>query len=699
MERRDFVKSLIAAGGLYATRPFSLRALPLAGMPITEPAANIKRVLVMFKCHFDAGFIDTQTHVVSKYFEQYYPLALQTTAASRQAGNDRYIWTTGSWLLYEYLEQANADQRKQMEQAIVAGDIAWHALPFTWQTEMLDRSMIEGGLALSQSLDKRFGRTTTGAKMTDVPGHTRGIVSPLAAHGVKFLDIGVNGASNVAQVPVLFNWKDPAGAEITVMYHHDYGAVAQVPGSDLAIAIMVANDNSGPHPPEEIKTIYADLRKQFPNAAIKAASLTDIAEAVAPLRRGLPTFTQEIGDTWIYGVASDPVKVARYLEVARLRRHWIEQKKIRVSDAADIALLRHLLLEPEHTWGTDTKTWLDFDHYTPHDLAQVIDTTNYKVVRFSWEEKRKDLFDGIAALPEPLRTEATQQVQSLSVVEPKTDGMEAFDAGSELETPHFILALDQGSGALIKLHSKKSNRDWAAPGRPIGLFSYQTLGTADYEAFFKSYIISTEDWARKDFGKFNMEQFGVQAGEWQASLVEQHYVKNTQGVRILAKLQVHGEETMKQGRVAWPQTMYLELSMPNAEPVIDLSFYWFGKQSNRLPEGLWLTFQPKTDSPEGWSLDKSGQQVSPHDVVAGGNRHMHAVSPGLTYKDAKGSFAIESLDAPIVALGRRTPLYYSNDQPDMTGGAHFSLFNNAWGTNYIMWFGEDMRFRFRLRPS
>jgi hypothetical protein len=24
------------------------------------------------------------------------------------------------------------------------------------------------------------------------------------------------------------------------------------------------------------------------------------------------------------------------------------------------------------------------------------------------------------------------------------------------------------------------------------------------------------------------------------------------------------------------------------------------------------------------------------------------------------------------------------------------LFNNAWGTNYIMWFSEDMRFRFRL---
>ncbi len=103
-------------------------------------------------------------------------------------------------------------------------------------------------------------------------------------------------------------------------------------------------------------------------------------------------FTGEIGDTWIHGVASDPLKVARYREVARLRQNWIAQGKFAVGDATDVALLRHLLLEVEHTWGTDTKTWLDFDHYTPSDLAPMLDTKNYKVVQFSWQEKRQDLF-------------------------------------------------------------------------------------------------------------------------------------------------------------------------------------------------------------------------------------------------------------------------------------------------------------------
>jgi len=375
MQRRKFLKSAAIAGGTLLWLPrtsFSLQTSSTASTP--DP--QVKRVLVMFKCHFDAGFIDTQAHVVQRYFTEYFPHAIQIAEEMRQSGNERYVWTTGSWLLYEYLEQASQEDRKRMEAAIGRGDIAWHALPFTWQTELIDRSMIEGSLGLSQSLDKRFGRTTTGAKMTDVPGHTRGLVAPLAAHGVKFLDIGVNDASTPAELPPLFVWRDSRGATLVVMYHHGYGGVVHVPGSDVGVAIVVRNDNSGPHTPEEIRSIYADLEKQFPNAEISPASLTEIANAVDPFRGNLPVVTQEIGDSWIHGVASDPLKVARYREVARLRERWIGQGKFHIGDATDVALLRSVLLEAEHTWGTDTKTWLDFDHYTPKDLMPMLDTKN-----------------------------------------------------------------------------------------------------------------------------------------------------------------------------------------------------------------------------------------------------------------------------------------------------------------------------------
>jgi hypothetical protein len=131
--------------------------------------------------------------------------------------------------------------------------------------------------------------------------------------------------------------------------------------------------------------------------------------------------------------------------------------------------------------------------------------------------------------------------------------------------------------------------------------------------------------------------------------------------------------------------------------VMKIAFYCFGKIANRLPEAMWLTFQPDAPESGNWVFEKSDYVVSPLTIVRGGNRHMHALSRGLSYKDAKGSFSIDTLDAPVVALGERSPIYFSKEQPDIAKGVHFSLFNNAWGTNYIQWFGEDLRFRFEVR--
>src|ERR1700742_4322706 len=247
MHRRKFLEALLATGSTAWVAnastfdPTKLMQNPSATPP--PPSPEIKRVLIVFKCHFDAGFIDTQANVVHRYFNEFFPKAIDTAEQlSRNNGPDHanYTWTTGSWLLYEYLEQASADQRKKMEQALADGFIAWHALPFSWQTELMDPSLISGAIAISGSLDQRFGRKTTGAKMTDVPGHTRGLVSPLAAAGVKFLDIGVNDASTPAVLPPLFRWQDPAGAQLVVSYHPSYGTIQIVPGADIAYAIVMA---------------------------------------------------------------------------------------------------------------------------------------------------------------------------------------------------------------------------------------------------------------------------------------------------------------------------------------------------------------------------------------------------------------------------------------------------------------------------
>jgi len=694
MRRREFIKSVVGSALLWKAP--ALLALQASSTP-PAPDPEVKRVLVMFKCHFDAGFVDTQAAVVHRYFKEYFPRAMDLASQLRQSGNERYVWTTGSWLLYEYLNQATPEERTRMEKAISAGDIAWHALPFTWQTELMDASMISGGIGLSQVLDRRFGKSTTGAKMSDVPGHTRGLIAPLAAQGIKFLDIGVNEASTVPEVPPLFLWKNPGGSSLVVMYHYGYGGVVRVPDSDLAIAMVVRDDNSGPHTLEEIHQTYSDLGGRFPNARIVPTSLTEIANAVEPHQASLPVLTNEIGDTWIHGVASDPLKLARYREVARLRQDWLAQRKFAVGDATDVALLRHLLLEVEHTWGTDTKTWLDFDHYIPGDLAPMLGTKNYEVVQFSWQEKRQDLLAGIETLPSPLREQAQKAVRNLDALQPQMAKHSLHSTGSEIETPHFILGIDPRSGAISRLRNKKSNREWASSDHPLALFSYQTLSQQDYSRFFASYVVSEEDWAKKDFGKPNIERFGAESREWLPSVAEMQVEEDRQGHRILASLEIKDPEALRSGRAAFPQKMYLEMLLPKAEPVIELNFSWFQKPATRLPEALWLSFHPIASDPAGWTLEKSGEPVSPSDVVQSGNRHMHALSRGFGYKDDSGSFFVETLDAPVVTLGTKSPLPFSNRQPDLSSGIHCNLFNNAWGTNYIMWFGEDMRFRFLLR--
>ncbi len=703
MHRRDLLKlAALTAASSPLHSAFGLHSQQ--SPPATPPPQDVKHVHIVFKCHLDVGFTNTQAAVRSKYFDVYYPQAISTAATLRAAGTDRFTWTTGSWLLYEYLEQATPQQRQLMEQAIAAGDITWHALPFSWQTEMLDPSMILGALSFSASLDSRFGHQTVGAKMSDVPGHSRGIISPLAWAGIKLLDIGVNAASTPPQVPAVFLWRDPAGESLIVIYHHhDYGGTLQIPGTDIAFAMEMRNDNSGPHTPTEIAEIYSRLRSQFPNATIQASSLSNLALALDPVRDHLPVITQEIGDTWIYGIPSDPPKVAQYRELARLRSQWLTDKKIALGDPTDRQLLRRLLLAVEHTWGTDTKSYLDHDHYTPHDLqlalADPIKFPGYKTMTTSWQEKRDDVTQSISSLPLALRTQAEQHLQLLVPKAPDTTNLQPLAPNTEIKTRHFILAIDPHNGAIIRLQNRKSGKEWATPSHPLALFTYQTLSAADFDHFLDVYVKSKADWAPQDFGKPNIAHFNAISKEWHPTLTKAWSIAEEHQHHIILQLKIDDPRAAATGVTGWPESLFVEIHLPDESPTLHLRLTTLNKPQNRLPESMWLTFRPQPANPESsqtgnWSLEKVGQLLLPSDVVSGGNRNMHALSEKIRFSDPSGSLEILTFDAPIVSLGERSPIYFSDTQPSLRQGIHFNLFNNAWGTNYPQWGGGDWSWRF-----
>ena len=329
-----------------------------------------KRVLVIFKTHLDVGFTDLAERVTERYLSVYLPGAIRVGYELKNTDTP-FVWTVGSWLVWRALKR---DADGTVERAIRDGILRWHALPFTTHTELMSEKLFQYGLSLSAELDKRFGVTTVGAKMSDVPGHTVGMIPLMRRRGITFLHIGVNPATPLPPVPKLFRWKR-GDDEIRVMYQGDYGEVEDF--GDFAVYFAHTGDNLGPQDAESVIAEYDKVRALFPDADIRAATIDDLAREVARLT-DLPVVENEIGDTWIHGAGTDPEKVSRYRKVLR---------KLDALDGVPCDLTDSLLLVPEHTWGADLKTYFHDDrHYSAADL-EIIKTERAKIEQ-SWKEQR-----------------------------------------------------------------------------------------------------------------------------------------------------------------------------------------------------------------------------------------------------------------------------------------------------------------------
>lgn len=65
-----------------------------------------------------------------------------------------------------------------------------------------------------------------------------------------------------------------------------------------------------------------DVRKIYPGADVEASSFDDFFADIDTPREldALPVIKQEVGDTWVYGTPSDPLKMAQN---RALQRVWI----------------------------------------------------------------------------------------------------------------------------------------------------------------------------------------------------------------------------------------------------------------------------------------------------------------------------------------------------------------------------------------
>lgn len=713
MNRRDFLKGVSVA----SISPLAAYASETG----VQSAADVRTVYVFTKCHLDIGFTDTERNVIRTYFNTYLPHAMDVAESFRNAqGEERYVWTIAPWMIYQYLEQASTKDRKRMEDAIGYGDIAWQALPFTWQSEMLDRSLITSALKISAALDQRFGKKTIAAKTSDVPGHTLGLIAPLADAGIEFLDIGDNPGCRAPDVPFvadagrivtgdksaepleqhccLFNWRNQGGQQLMVLYHPlDYGGTVAVPGTDIAVSIRVAIDNSGPHTVQQVKEYYAALRNRFPAARIVAADLSTIAKALRAVRGSVPTVTHEFGDTWIYGPGSDPGKVAKFRELCRLRQEWLASGKLHAGDAVDMAFTSRLILIPEHNWGLSTGEYLGHPEiFTPDQLRKArVERDEFQMVDDEWEAKRRNIDIAVMTLPVALAEEANSRLQALQPKMPSPVAGHSTPTENLFVTSHFEVSIDREQGGIVKLKDRATGREWASKDHQLALFRYQTYSSADFARFNAKY--NTQSFGDNDFGKPGMAHFPVQSRTWSPVLTRCTAGEDAKGHRIVTELQMPAIDPELKELISWPELLTVEYSFPRDERAVEITLQCFRKRANRLAEAMWFSFSPEAPDKNGWHLEKINQPISPLDVADYGNRHLHAVTKDVFYRDEKGSLTLETLDAPLVAPGQRALLDFDNKLPDMSEGVHVNLYNNLWGTAFPQWYEGDMLFRFVLR--
>jgi Domain of unknown function (DUF5054)/Glycosyl hydrolases family 38 N-terminal domain len=660
---------------------------------------------VVFKTHLDIGFTNTAENVVRNYMESFIPRALKLAEEKRQDdGPDRFIWTTGSWLIHEFLEQSTPSMRKKMEEAILSGEIVWHALPFTTHTELMDPDLFKAGLSLSKRLDERFGKKTIAAKMTDVPGHCRAIIPLLAEAGIRFLHLGVNPASRTADLPTLFRWQSPEGSEVIVNYVSGYGRFTPLEEMDDHLYFAHAEDNQSPPSGTELSGLFKILRKEYEHCLVKASTLDGYAQRLLPFSQNLPVITKEIGDTWIHGAGTDPGKTAAFRQLCRLRNKWRDSGFSLTAPEID-KFSQRLLFVPEHTWGLDEKTHLkDYRNYSrvDFDTARMTSPDNnassWIKMEQSWVEQRSYLEQSISCLSDSrMVKEAKDALQAIIPRRSSTDGYRPVNPSEIEQLGRFKVSFCPETGAVCSLLDTKTGKEWCNPGEQIGLFRYETFSAASYEEFQNRYSINrdeTREWAVPDFSKPGMEDLDNLTHRFYQPIKPEFYLKeNTRDICVLVKSIMPPEAVSEYGAPAEIQTIF---RFSRDTGYLKVELLWFRKQANRMPEASWISFPMNPGDPQSWFIDKMGEEISPFDVIHNGNRALHAIQSGICYKGTDGQLKIESLDAPLVSPGRPRILEFDTKQPDLSEGFHFNLHNNLWGTNFPMWYEDDGLFRFRL---
>jgi hypothetical protein len=416
----------------------------------------------------------------------------------------------------------------------------------------------------------------------------------------------------------------------------------------------------------------------------------------------------EIGDTWIHGVASDPVKLAGLRELARRRRRWLSDGVADRDHAGFRRASTRLLLAAEHTWGLDQKTWWpDTEHWSEEELTSVRPRPDTRRFESSWVEQRTYLEEFVHELRDGgLPGLADDAARGLGVVTPAPLAVDGLSPRHQLLGLHlgpYLVDVDRHDGALVGLR-RRDGGVLADPEHPLGRLRHRTYDAADYERWFATYNAGVrpedEHWARWDNTKPGLDTSGARSAWYTPNLVGAWSGRREADAsgpeRSVLVLELMFADECRTTSAA-PPWVLVEYSVADDDPRrLSCRLQWIGKGAARWPESTWWCFRPVVDGADGWTMTKLGEEVRPDDVVSRGARTLHGVE---AVQHRASGVRLDLLDPALVAPGEAALLRFDDEVPDLAGGWQVCLYDNVWGTNFPMWCPGDASFRVDLHWS
>ena len=393
-----------------------------------------------------------------------------------------------------------------------------------------------------------------------------------------------------------------------------------------------------------------------------------------------------------------------------------------------------------HTWG-EHEHGLDYQASNWSNAAfaklRTAKPAGYQNLESTWWEQRRIGINGTreALRGHPLGTSVEKELAAYeaacapafaeSGVDPTSLGWVAVPSATVSTTTLTLgdvtVGFDAASGAVRRLQA--AGEQWAAADRlSLGL-EYTTYSQANFSVYLRGYsgIDTPPGWFMHDFGKPGdsganfTRATGVLQRMWTRS--------NATEALLLLVLSSQQEASVEYGGA---QRYYLHVTLQQAaegsggssgsggRPSLLATLHVVDKTPTRHAEALFLTFNPpQAQDAENGSVElgKLGQWMAAtrNLTVDGGSKVLHGVQDGVRVVQsrrhlrahtppsaaaASATMTVEMLDAGVVSLGRPNAFpialhvnaSHPWDPPDVERhGFSSMLFNNLWGTNYVMW--------------